>query len=82
MPFFSEKSTYEILGQSLYMKTAVRHIRSHIFPSVAYVSYIFFQILFLNKVDLFQDKIRHSGRHLRYFFPSFTGKIHNSFLHG
>jgi len=33
-----------------------------------------FQILFLNKVDLFQDKIRFSGRHLRYFFPDFTGK--------
>ncbi|KAL4240892.1 Guanine nucleotide-binding protein subunit alpha-13 [Mactra antiquata] len=30
-------------------------------------------ILFLNKVDLFQDKIRFSGRHLRYFFPDFTG---------
>ncbi|ESP03937.1 hypothetical protein LOTGIDRAFT_185322 [Lottia gigantea] len=30
-------------------------------------------ILFLNKLDLFQDKIRHSGRHLRYYFPDFSG---------
>lgn len=30
-------------------------------------------ILFLNKVDLFRDKIRFSGRHLRYFFPEFQG---------
>lgn len=31
-------------------------------------------ILFLNKVDLFKDKIRYSGRHLRTFFPSYRGK--------
>lgn len=30
-------------------------------------------ILFLNKVDLFQDKIQHSGRHLRFYFPEYTG---------
>lgn len=30
-------------------------------------------ILFLNKVDLFRDKIRFSGRHMRYFFPDFPG---------
>uniref|UniRef100_A0A2C9K4A6 Uncharacterized protein n=1 Tax=Biomphalaria glabrata TaxID=6526 RepID=A0A2C9K4A6_BIOGL len=30
-------------------------------------------ILFLNKLDLFQDKIKYSKRHLRYFFPDFTG---------
>lgn len=33
------------------------------------------QILFLNKVDLFKDKIRFSGRHLRYFFPDYTGEF-------
>lgn len=32
-------------------------------------------ILFLNKVDLFQDKIRFSGRHLKYFFPDYNGPI-------
>ncbi|CAL1540238.1 unnamed protein product [Lymnaea stagnalis] len=30
-------------------------------------------ILFLNKLDLFQDKIKYSKRHLRYFFPDFPG---------
>ncbi|XP_035825013.1 guanine nucleotide-binding protein G(o) subunit alpha [Aplysia californica] len=30
-------------------------------------------ILFLNKLDLFQDKVRYSKRHLRYFFPDFPG---------
>eukprot|EP00058_Branchiostoma_floridae_P013688 XP_002599176.1 hypothetical protein BRAFLDRAFT_275208 [Branchiostoma floridae] len=30
-------------------------------------------ILFMNKVDLFQEKILNSGRHLRYYFPSYTG---------
>lgn len=34
-------------------------------------------ILFLNKVDLFKDKIRHSGRHLRNFFPDYRGKDRN-----
>ncbi|KAF6019181.1 hypothetical protein EB796_022484 [Bugula neritina] len=30
-------------------------------------------ILFLNKVDLFQEKILHSGRHLRYYYPEYPG---------
>ncbi|CAG5135700.1 unnamed protein product, partial [Candidula unifasciata] len=30
-------------------------------------------ILFLNKLDLFQDKVKYSKRHLRYFFPDFPG---------
>ncbi|XP_054635777.1 guanine nucleotide binding protein (G protein) alpha v1 isoform X2 [Dunckerocampus dactyliophorus] len=30
-------------------------------------------ILFMNKIDLFQDKIQHSGRHLRLYLPSFKG---------
>ncbi|XP_069125056.1 guanine nucleotide-binding protein G(o) subunit alpha-like [Argopecten irradians] len=30
-------------------------------------------ILFLNKIDLFKDKIRHSGRHLRHFFTDYKG---------
>uniref|UniRef100_A0A3B3SCJ5 Guanine nucleotide binding protein (G protein) alpha v1 n=1 Tax=Paramormyrops kingsleyae TaxID=1676925 RepID=A0A3B3SCJ5_9TELE len=34
---------------------------------------VLLQILFLNKIDLFQDKILHSGRHLRLYLPEFTG---------
>ncbi|XP_028308421.1 guanine nucleotide binding protein (G protein) alpha v1 [Gouania willdenowi] len=30
-------------------------------------------ILFMNKIDLFQDKILHSGRHLRFYLPQFKG---------
>ncbi|XP_043925661.1 guanine nucleotide-binding protein G(o) subunit alpha-like [Protopterus annectens] len=30
-------------------------------------------ILFLNKIDLFQQKILHSGRHLRHYFPQYRG---------
>uniref|UniRef100_A0A3Q0RGG7 Guanine nucleotide binding protein (G protein) alpha v1 n=1 Tax=Amphilophus citrinellus TaxID=61819 RepID=A0A3Q0RGG7_AMPCI len=30
-------------------------------------------ILFMNKIDLFQDKILHSGRHLRLYLPQFKG---------
>ena len=30
-------------------------------------------ILFLNKVDLFREKIQNSDRHLRLFFPQYTG---------
>ncbi|KAL5018544.1 hypothetical protein ScPMuIL_004266 [Solemya velum] len=30
-------------------------------------------MLFLNKLDLFRDKILHSGRHLRAFFPDYNG---------
>lgn len=32
------------------------------------------QILFMNKIDLFQDKILHSGRHLRLYLPQFKGR--------
>ncbi|XP_043078683.1 guanine nucleotide binding protein (G protein) alpha v1 isoform X2 [Puntigrus tetrazona] len=30
-------------------------------------------ILFMNKIDLFQEKILHSGRHLRHYLPQFRG---------
>ncbi|XP_062312079.1 guanine nucleotide binding protein (G protein) alpha v1 [Osmerus eperlanus] len=30
-------------------------------------------ILFMNKIDLFQEKILHSGRHLRRYLPQFRG---------
>ncbi|MEQ2266831.1 hypothetical protein XENORESO_019556 [Xenotaenia resolanae] len=30
-------------------------------------------ILFMNKIDLFQDKILHTGRHLRLYVPQFKG---------
>ncbi|XP_037649504.1 guanine nucleotide-binding protein G(o) subunit alpha-like [Sebastes umbrosus] len=30
-------------------------------------------ILFMNKTDLFRDKILHSGRHLRFYLSSYTG---------
>ncbi|XP_005989105.1 guanine nucleotide binding protein (G protein) alpha v1 [Latimeria chalumnae] len=30
-------------------------------------------ILFLNKIDLFQEKILHSGRHLRFYFSQYKG---------
>ncbi|XP_029997411.1 guanine nucleotide-binding protein G(o) subunit alpha-like [Sphaeramia orbicularis] len=30
-------------------------------------------ILFMNKTDLFQEKILHSGRHLRFYLPSYQG---------
>ncbi|KAF7658655.1 hypothetical protein LDENG_00009680 [Lucifuga dentata] len=30
-------------------------------------------ILFMNKIDLFQEKILHSGRHLRLYLPQFKG---------
>lgn len=36
-------------------------------------SLLLFQILFMNKLDLFQDKISHSGRHLRLYLPQFKG---------
>lgn len=35
---------------------------------------LFLQILFMNKIDLFQDKILHSGRHLRLYLPQFKGR--------
>ncbi|XP_016415496.1 guanine nucleotide-binding protein G(o) subunit alpha-like isoform X2 [Sinocyclocheilus rhinocerous] len=31
------------------------------------------KILFMNKIDLFQEKILHSGRHLRHYLPQFRG---------
>ncbi|XP_053706656.1 guanine nucleotide-binding protein G(o) subunit alpha-like isoform X1 [Synchiropus splendidus] len=31
-------------------------------------------ILFMNKTDLFKEKILHSGRHLRFYFPSYKGE--------
>lgn len=33
------------------------------------------QILFLNKVDLFRDKIMNSKRHLRLYFSQYTGEV-------
>ncbi|KAG1945929.1 guanine nucleotide-binding protein G(t) subunit alpha-2 [Pimephales promelas] len=30
-------------------------------------------MLFMNKIDLFQEKILHSGRHLRHYLPQFRG---------
>ncbi|GCB61458.1 hypothetical protein scyTo_0012917 [Scyliorhinus torazame] len=30
-------------------------------------------ILFLNKIDLFQEKVLHSGRHLRLYFAQYRG---------
>ncbi len=38
-----------------------------------------FQILFLNKVDLFRDKILMSDRHLRLYFAQYTGIISISY---
>lgn len=32
-------------------------------------------VLFLNKLDLFREKIMSSSRHLRHFFPDYTGTI-------
>lgn len=31
-------------------------------------------VLFFNKFDLFREKILHSGRHLRKYFPNYKGK--------
>lgn len=36
-------------------------------------SLLLLQILFMNKLDLFQEKILHSGRHLRLYLPQFKG---------
>lgn len=33
------------------------------------------QILLMNKTDLFQEKIRHSGRHLRLYFSEYQGNF-------
>ena len=40
----------------------------------------YFQILFLNKLDLFQDKILHSERHLKRFFADFPGNFKIMFI--
>lgn len=37
-------------------------------------------VLFLNKLDLFREKILYSGRHLRNYFPDFIGKNIFSFF--
>ena len=34
-------------------------------------------ILFLNKIDLFTEKINNTTQHLRHFFPQYTGPDHN-----
>lgn len=40
-------------------------------------------VLFLNKLDLFREKIMSSNRHLRNFFPDYTGKrVETSMLSG
>lgn len=39
------------------------------------IVFLSLQILFMNKIDLFQDKILHSGRHLRLYLPQFKGRI-------
>ncbi|TNM85438.1 hypothetical protein fugu_007709 [Takifugu bimaculatus] len=36
-------------------------------------------ILFMNKLDLFQDKVLHSGRHLRLYLPQFKGALFRAF---
>uniref|UniRef100_A0A8C2GTU7 Guanine nucleotide binding protein (G protein) alpha v1 n=1 Tax=Cyprinus carpio TaxID=7962 RepID=A0A8C2GTU7_CYPCA len=38
-----------------------------------FFSLLVLQILFMNKIDLFQEKILHSGRHLRHYLPQFRG---------
>lgn len=37
------------------------------------ISFCVWQILFLNKVDRFQEKVMGTDRHLRLFFPHYTG---------
>lgn len=32
-------------------------------------------VLFLNKFDLFREKILYSGRHLRLYFPDYKGEL-------
>ncbi len=39
-----------------------------------------FQVLFMNKIDLFAEKILYSGRHLRLYQPDFKGTIHYFFF--
>lgn len=46
-------------------------------PHVTWLSFslLLLQILFMNKLDLFQEKILHSGRHLRFYLPQFKGGL-------
>lgn len=37
-------------------------------------------VLFLNKLDLFREKILYSGRHLRHYFPDYKGKKNSIFF--
>lgn len=39
------------------------------------VKYCLLQILFLNKIDLFEEKIINSERHLRRYFPKYIGEM-------
>lgn len=41
--------------------------------NLRYFFFFFWQILFMNKTDLFQEKILHSGRHLRFYLSNYTG---------
>ena len=42
------------------------------------VVFLNMQISFLNKFELFQRKILHSGRHLHLYLPLFTGETGSS----
>ncbi|XP_014775701.1 guanine nucleotide-binding protein G(o) subunit alpha [Octopus bimaculoides] len=48
-----------------------------LFKGICNNSFFYFScmILFLNKLDLFKDKILHSHRHLHIFFPEYKGSI-------
>lgn len=59
-----EDGSMNRLDESLQMFSQI--VNNRFFKSSA-------MILFLNKTDLFQDKIRFSGRHLRYYFPDYQG---------
>ena len=41
--------------------------------SIWWLAFYFLQILFMNKTDLFREKILYSGRHLRFYLPSYQG---------
>uniref|UniRef100_A0A3Q1EUL5 Guanine nucleotide binding protein (G protein) alpha v1 n=1 Tax=Acanthochromis polyacanthus TaxID=80966 RepID=A0A3Q1EUL5_9TELE len=62
---------------SMYVKVSSLRspLRLKLFSSIC--NNVFFRstsmILFMNKIDLFQDKILHSGRHLRLYLPQFKG---------
>ena len=48
----------------------------HVYTSFQLEHTVFLsQILFLNKVDLFRDKIMNSDRHLRLYFPTYSGML-------